>query len=48
MQVKSGSTEKFLWGSMVKFQKNSCNFGTAARRTVVRQDVVELDATDLK
>jgi hypothetical protein len=33
---------------MVKFQKNSCDFCAAARRTAKRQDVVELGATDLK
>ena len=48
--MTSGSAQKFVWGSMVDFQKISCNFGAAARRTAKRQDVVELNlaATDLK
>jgi hypothetical protein len=32
---------------MVKFQKLSCNFGAAPRRTAERQDFVELGAFEL-
>ena len=38
---------QFLWGSMVKFQKTSCNLSAAPRRTVERQDFVELGAFEL-
>jgi hypothetical protein len=37
----------FVRGSMVNFQKTSCNFGAAARRTEERQDFVELGAFEL-
>jgi hypothetical protein len=45
-----GLCGKFSMGLYDEFQKNSCNFGAAARRrrTDVRQDVAELDAIDLK
>jgi hypothetical protein len=36
LQVTLGSAQKFVWGSMVDFQKTSCNFGAAPRRTVER------------
>ena len=48
LQATSGSAQKFVWGCMVDFQKSSCNFSAPRRPTVIRQDVVELGATDLK
>ena len=47
LQVTSGSAQKFVWGSMVDFQKTSCDFGATRRHTVIRQDSVELGAFEL-
>jgi hypothetical protein len=50
MQVTLGSAQKILWGSIVNFQnkqKTSCKFFAAPRRTVERQDFVELGAFEL-
>jgi hypothetical protein len=42
-----GLCGKFLWGSMVKFQKTSCDFLPTPTRTEERQDFVELGAFEL-
>jgi hypothetical protein len=47
LRATSGSVGKFLWGSMVGFQKICCNFGAAPRHTTERQNFVEPGAFEL-
>jgi hypothetical protein len=47
LHATSGSAQKFVWGSMVRFQKTSCNFSPTPTHTVIRQDFVELGAFEL-
>ena len=45
---RAGSAQMFVWGSMVKFQKTSCNFCAIPRDAAERENFAELGATDPK
>jgi hypothetical protein len=45
--MKSGSAEKFLWGSMEQTDSTSCNFSPEPTQTGIRKYLAELDGPHL-